>query len=78
LLPKGDIVEILTKHPVLSAVAAIGAGLAGMCIYGLVLYDFNLLAGLAGIFIGLAMLASAVICANALESKSDKTESISS
>lgn len=42
------------KHPWLSGIATLGAGIGGTSIYGLVLYDLNFFIGLVGALIGVS------------------------
>jgi hypothetical protein len=56
------------KYPVLSGVATLGAGIGGSSIYGLVLYDLNLLVGLIGASLGIAMMLGANFAAERHES----------
>jgi hypothetical protein len=56
--------ENLGKFPVLSGLAVVGSGVAGVCIYGLVLYDFSWLWSLIGIAVGIGTLLASAFTAD--------------
>lgn len=55
------------KYPWLSGLATLGAGIGGSSIYGLVLYDLNVLVGLVGAVLGIAMMLGANFAAERQE-----------
>lgn len=63
------------KHPWLSAVAYLGAGMGGISIYGLILYDLYVIWGLLGAAVGIAVMLVAAFAAEQLERKNPDSDS---
>lgn len=62
------------KHPLLSGLAYLGAGVGGTSIYGLVLYEFPVIWGALGAVVGCVLLLGAAYGAERMERKETTDE----